>query len=472
MRFLIFLSCIFLASKNVHAEPIDKLPGVQFDVNFKHYSGFLQASKTHFLHYWFVESQRNPSADPLVFWFNGGPGCSSLDGLLNEMGPYVANPDGKTLRPNPNAWNKISNVVYIESPAGVGYSYSTDGNITTDDDQTSTENYEAVKQFFSIHPDFRNHSVFIFAESYGGVYGPTLAARIIDGQKDFPIKLKGLALGNGYVDAKLNIDTSVRYAYGHGIIDEKVWNTLEIECCRGCIDGCDLTAVTGHCATMVEDIFNFLWAGGLNPYDLYRTCDPNPTINSIRMESLKRGLVPQFIQERFSSKYNGSLKSEQHKRRVDRWMPRYGASVPCMNDTDLLTYMNSPEVRKALHIPDNLPPWDICSDKITTTYGKIYGNMTPFIKKIIENQVRVLLYYGDTDMACNFMMGQQFSAKLGLRRQLNKTPWKFDKQIAGFKTQYRGLTFLTVRGAGHMAPQWRAPEMFYVFEQFLLNHPI
>lgn len=55
----------------------------------------------------FVESQRNPTTDPLVFWFNGGPGCSSLDGLLNEMGPYVANADGKTLRPNPNAWNKV-----------------------------------------------------------------------------------------------------------------------------------------------------------------------------------------------------------------------------------------------------------------------------------------------------------------------------------------------------------------------------
>lgn len=51
------------------------------------------------------------------------------------MGPYVINPDGKTLRENPYSWNKFASVVYIEAPAGVGYSYSTDGNITTDDDQ-------------------------------------------------------------------------------------------------------------------------------------------------------------------------------------------------------------------------------------------------------------------------------------------------------------------------------------------------
>lgn len=43
-----------------------------------------------------------------------------------------------------------------------------------------------------------------------------------------------MAVGNGYVNEKLNIDTSVRFAYGHGIIDEKVWNTLELTCCRGC----------------------------------------------------------------------------------------------------------------------------------------------------------------------------------------------------------------------------------------------
>ncbi|EFO99321.1 hypothetical protein CRE_16476 [Caenorhabditis remanei] len=96
----------------------------------------------------------------------------------------------------------------------------------------------------------------------------------------------------------------------------------------------------------------------------------------------------------------------------------------------------------------------------------------PFIKKIVRNHVRVLVYYGDTDMACNFMMGQQFVDQLGLRRTLKKTPWKFDRQIAGFKTLFDGLSFITIRGAGHMAPQWRASQMYYAVQQFLLNHPL
>jgi len=393
-----------------------------------------------------------------------------LYGLLNEMGPYEAHENGQDLQNNPYAWNKFASVVYIESPAGVGFSYSTDSNTTTNDDQTSLENYNAIKRFFEVHSQYRGHQTFIMGESYGGVYVPTLTARIVEGQKDFPINLKGMAIGNGYVNEKMNIDTSVRFAYGHGIIDEKVWNELELTCCRGCIDGCDLTQLTGHCASMVEEIFEFLWFGGLNPYDLYRKCDPNPGANSVRMETIKLGIVPNFFKER----YNATSTRRRYPFFRQLSPPHaYGASVPCLNDTDVVTYMNNKEVRAALHIPDNLTTWDICSDDITTKYQKQYGDMAPFIKKILAANVRVLLYYGDTDMACNFMMGQQFSARLGLKRSIGKQPWKYDNQIAGFKTIYRGgLTFLTVRGAGHMAPQWRAPEMFYAIKQFLVNHPI
>lgn len=61
-----------------------------------------------------------------------------------------------------------------------------------------------------------------------------------------------MAVGNGYVNEKMNIDTSIRFAYGHGLIDEKIWNKLEHECCGGCIDGCDLSELFGICGDLVR----------------------------------------------------------------------------------------------------------------------------------------------------------------------------------------------------------------------------
>ena len=57
-----------------------------------------------------------------------------MDGLLSELGPYIVQEDGKTLNKNPYSWNKYASIVFIEAPAGVGYSYSSDGNTTTSDD--------------------------------------------------------------------------------------------------------------------------------------------------------------------------------------------------------------------------------------------------------------------------------------------------------------------------------------------------
>ncbi|VBB27528.1 unnamed protein product [Acanthocheilonema viteae] len=447
---------LILLVRAVSAEEIIELPGTEhLKINFKHYSGYFQVSDNHYLHYWFVESQNDAATDPLIFWFNGGPGCSSLDGLLNEMGPYLVSDDGMTLHHNPYSWNQMASIVYLESPAGVGYSYSSDGNIQTDDNKTARENYMAIKEFFTTFPNFRNHSVYIMGESYGGIYVPTLTVLIIRGYKEFPINLMGIALGNGYVNEALNIDTSVFFAYSHGLIDEKTWNTLQNECCQGC----------------VEKIFQFIWFGGLNPYDLYRNCDSNTKLNKARMRVMKFGLTASSFDifktdnPKIKRKPSGSVLTSL------RQIAPLTGNVPCLNDSALIQYMNNAKVRRALHIPENLSAWDVCNDEITTNYDKIYKDMAPFIKEIIGAGVRVLLYYGDTDMACNFIMGQQFSASLKLQKKKSKQPWMFNSQIAGFKTVYKGVTFLTVRGAGHMAPQWRAPQMQYVIQQFISNQP-
>ncbi|KAK6021773.1 serine carboxypeptidase [Ostertagia ostertagi] len=109
------------------ADMITNLPGLTFNVTFRQFSGYLTAPlyPNNHLFYWFMESQNDPVNDPVVLWLNGGPGCSSLGGLLEELGPFHNNNDnGTTLFENVYSWNKMANVLFLEAPVGVGFSYT------------------------------------------------------------------------------------------------------------------------------------------------------------------------------------------------------------------------------------------------------------------------------------------------------------------------------------------------------------
>ena len=71
--------------------------------------------------YWYIESERDPSTDPVVLWTNGGPGCSGLLGLFTENGPFVPTSDGKLVA-NDHSWNKIAKVATV-APQNTSYHF-------------------------------------------------------------------------------------------------------------------------------------------------------------------------------------------------------------------------------------------------------------------------------------------------------------------------------------------------------------
>lgn len=86
--------------------------------------------------------------------YTGGPGCSSLDGYLYEHGPFhVSDSDFTKLVYNNATWAKQANMVYLEAPAGVGFSYSDESeDYKTNDDLQALDNLQAMEKFFEVDP--------------------------------------------------------------------------------------------------------------------------------------------------------------------------------------------------------------------------------------------------------------------------------------------------------------------------------
>ena len=87
-------------------------------------------------------------------------------------------------------------MLYIESPAGVGFSETK--TLHASDDSTAADNFAALKDFFTLKfPELLGNEFFISGESYGGVYIPYLATKILENAGEIRINLKGFLIGNG-----------------------------------------------------------------------------------------------------------------------------------------------------------------------------------------------------------------------------------------------------------------------------------
>ncbi|KAK7105698.1 lysosomal protective protein-like [Littorina saxatilis] len=442
-------------------DEIRMLPGLAEEPSFKQYSGYLAATGSRRLHYWFVESVNNPKKDPVAVWLNGGPGCSSLFGLLGENGPFKVMDDGATLEPNPFSWNNVANVLYIESPAGVGFSYATDSNYVTNDDRTATENYAAMKDFFNKFPEYRVNELFITGESYGGIYVPMLSVLLMG---DPSFNLKGYAVGNGVSSDEMLGSSIMYFAYYHGLVGTTEWTNLVKQCCGGSENSCKFVSAaqqSNACETEVRKVREIIDGGSFDAYNLYAPCAFG--VGS-HLEA-HNGLVDWAFR---------SL--PQHSKSRGYGSKRIRAERGCTNNTRVSVYLNSPEVRHALNIPESVHTWQECSAFGEGWYTNIYNNTTPFYQKLFNGGIRGILYNGDVDMVCNFLGDEWFAESLGRPVREERKMWYYSdekglKQVAGFVKTFDLLTSLTVRGSGHMVPMDRPRPALLIIQNLVQNTP-
>ncbi|XP_069035657.1 lysosomal protective protein [Lepisosteus oculatus] len=450
------------------ADEIKYLPGLEKQPGFRQYSGYLNVSGSKHLHYWFLESQKDPAGSPVVLWLNGGPGCSSLDGLLTEHGPFLIQDDGASLKYNPYSWNTIANMLYLESPAGVGFSYSDDKDYVTNDTEVSLNNYLALKEFFHLFPEYSKNQFFITGESYGGIYVPTLAERVME---DSSINLQGIAVGNGMSSYEMNDNSLVYFAYYHGLLGTKLWAELQNYCCsKGTCNFYDNQ--DENCTLRVAEVQVLVYRSGLNIYNLYAPCAGGvPQKVSYQKDHLViHDLGNHFTRHPWTAMWSEKLRSLASIHRSVRLDP------PCTNSTASTVYLNNPYVRQALHIAPQALDWVICSAEVNLNYKRLYMDMRKqYLKLLGALKYRVLVYNGDVDMACNFLGDEWFVESLQQEVQVNRRTWLYNngdsQQVGGFVKEFSNLAFVTVKGSGHMVPTDKPMAALTMFTRFLKKQP-
>ncbi|KAI4370757.1 hypothetical protein MLD38_019069 [Melastoma candidum] len=419
------------------ADRVVSLPG-QPEVSFRHYAGYVTVNEDHgrALFYWFFEAAQSPHLKPVLLWLNGGPGCSSVGyGEAEELGPFFPQKDGQTLKLNPYSWNRAANLLFLESPSGVGFSYSnvTDYINNVGDTSSAEDSYVFLVNWFKRFPQFRSHEFYIAGESYAGHYVPQLSELILDRNPDVPdkrnfINLKGFMLGNALLDDDTDRRGMIDYAWDHALISDQLYHGIKTTC------NFSQETLSKKCERKMKEYYNVY--GIIDVYSLY-----SPICTSTLKGSIGSGLGQR------------------------------GGYDPCASDYTE-TYLNRPEVQRALHA--NLTgisyPWSHCNNSVAISWSDSPISMLPTIRKLIKGGLRIWVYSGDTDGRIPVTSTRYTLRKLGLKTVKEWTPWfSYKKQAGGWRIEYEGLTFVTVRGAGHQVPTFTPEASLQLLTNFLAN---
>ncbi|KAF5474342.1 hypothetical protein F2P56_006248 [Juglans regia] len=409
---------------------VTDLPG-QPNVAFRHYAGYVTVNEAHgrALFYWFYEASTRADEKPLVLWLNGGPGCSSVGyGATQEIGPFIVDTHGNGLKHNPYSWNTKANMLFLESPIGVGFSYS---NTTSD--------------YNNLGDDFTG-------ESYAGKYVPELAELIYDMNKDpnsLQIDLQGILLGNPETSDAEDWRGLVDYAWSHAVISDETHKIIRESCD---FEGND-TWSNNNCTEGVDEVLKQYKE--IDIYSIYTSvCIGNSAGSDDRS-------LPLMILMKRTSK--------------TKMIPRImGGYDPCLDEYAKAFY-NRPDVQKALHVSDGhqLKNWSICNMKIFEEWSDSKPSVLPIYKKLITAGLRIWVYSGDTDGRVPVLSTRYSLSSLGLPITKAWRPWYHQKeplvQVSGWFQEYEGLMFATFRGAGHAVPCFKPSNSLAFFSAFLLG---
>ncbi|KAK9071918.1 hypothetical protein SSX86_008349 [Deinandra increscens subsp. villosa] len=445
--YLLIICLLVLSSSSSDATSggiVKTLPGFPGDLPFTLETGYVGvgADNEVQLFYYFVESQRDPLHDPLLLYLTGGPGTSGLYPFLYQIGPLSINFDNSTwdkltLELNPNSWAKTANVIFIDLPAGTGFSYATTYEASKSSDSVLAQHsYKFLTKWLDQHPRFLNNPLYITGISYMGILVPVVTLEVYKGNErgdQQQLNIKGCAIVSPLTDKFNDFNSRFEFAHRLALISDDIYESAKDACRGNYVYNDPENALCASSLQRVDECTSRINAGNiLDPY--CDDVDPDPNCREAAAIYLE---------------YFGNDKAVQKALHV-----REGTVEKFEKTNETIHY----DLRK----------------EDTECYSYDIFSSIDYHKTLISKSCQVLILSGDHDFTFPYVGAEQWIQSLKLPIESPWNPWYFSKQVAGYRMKYvkneYSLTYATVKGAGHSIPLYKPEEAWAILDGWLASH--
>ncbi|KKY25724.1 putative pheromone processing carboxypeptidase kex1 [Phaeomoniella chlamydospora] len=380
------------------------------------------------LFFWHYQQRHIAERTRTVIWFNGGPGCSSMDGAMMELGPYRVHEDSKLVY-NEGSWDEFANLLFIDNPVGTGFSYVDTDSYIHELPEMAANVITFLEKWFAIFPEYEQDDIYLAGESYAGQHIPYIAKAIMDrnanAQNQHRWNLSGLLIGNGWIAPQSQYPAYHAFALEHDLYQGN------------------------------EDLISRVETQEARCFDKLHAADGDDHVDILECEEVLQSIL--------------SLTQKDHKCynmydvRLKDSYPSCGMNWP-PDLTTVTPYLRRADVVEALHInKDKRTGWTECTGAVGGAFTARKSKPSiQLLPSILESGIPILLFSGNQDLICNHIgteslihemswsNGKGFEISPGVWAPQRQ--WTVAEEPAGFWQEARNLTYVLFYNASHMVP--------------------
>ncbi|KAF7344701.1 SET domain-containing protein [Mycena venus] len=397
--------------------------------------------------FWYFEAQHDAETAPIIMTIGGGPGTSGMMNPMWAQGPCLSAENGTSV-PNPNRWTEHFNLLALDHPIGVGFSYGTMVNNSRD---AAMDSYDFLQRFFRLYPHLSRNKVVLSGGSYGGTYVPHIATVIH--QQNLAV-----AAGRGQSGAiHINLESMMISNPMSDATSHFSWVLNRL--CHGPVPMYNASTCAAKFQDLPKCLDSIRFAEQVPGWDVERRSAADKICGSLR-DGDTHGIVREDIRKTcFSEDPLGCLPP------AFRWTK---------------AFFDRPDVKDALGVPEHIN-FTSLSNPVSVEFAK-YGDIIQsaylLYGPLLKAGIRLLHYVGAQDANCSpagimsflKLLQSPFQDKF-LRTPDVPWPTAEDATVRVVGKGAGNMTWILINGGGHFVAHDQPELVKSIIEQWVENVP-